>query len=316
MLTRMVASHETTDDAAGNPHRPRKDVLADRAYTSETKRADDWVWPLWALGYTSVHELTERQLGQARRLTSTGAIVIDGHPHSPRLPRHLRNLTPPGVAATKADITAYQQQVAQRRPFALHALGGRNADGSWDFGCRAMALLGQLRCDLKPRSQARPHTVPSTDVPVFTPATPARLPKVCAQEKARIAREELPFWQPHLYGSADWYASYNRRNLIEGVFGNLKNDATQDLTRGNVRVMGLAKTALMTMMAVIAANLRLLDRWTERQAAAAAGTELAAPRKRRPRRRTVLLERTREHIARTQQQAAALANHQAPPPTT
>ena len=316
LLTRMVADHEAADEADALPHRPRQDVLADRAYTSETRRADDWIWPLWALGFTSVHELTEHQLGHRRR-TSTGAIIIDGQPHSPRLPAHLRSLNPPPVGSPRAVIDAYQQDIAQRRPYALHAVGSRNTDGSWDFGCRAMELLGQLRCDLKPRSLALPFTRPTTDPAVYSPAAAARTLKVCGQEKARVAREELPFWQPDLYGSAAWYASYNRRNRIEGIFGNLKNDATQDISRGNIRVMGLAKTALMTLMSVIATNLRLLDRWHARQSAVEAAARDGAPEPltRRPRRRTLLRQQAGDAVAEARRKAADIAAHQptAPP---
>jgi hypothetical protein len=150
-ITRMAADHERAD----RPHRPRRDVLADRYYTSEVGRADDWIWPLFGLGFDSVHALTENQLGQGRRPLSNGAIVVDGQPYSPRLPQHLRNLTPPKVGAPKSAITAYQEQVALRAPYALHAVGGRQDDGSWDLGCRAMSLLGSLRCDLKPASMAK-----------------------------------------------------------------------------------------------------------------------------------------------------------------
>jgi hypothetical protein len=68
---------------------------------------------------------------------------------------------------------------------------------------------------------------------------------------------ELPFWQPLPYGSAAWYDSFNRRNRIEGIFGNVKNDAAQNVTRGRFRVMGLAKVSLMTLFITMAANLRL-----------------------------------------------------------
>lgn len=72
--------------------------------------------------------------------------------------------------------------------------------------------------------------------------------------------------------------------------------------------MGLATTALMTLMAVIATNLRLLDRWTERQAAADRPT--TPTRTRKPRRRTHLLTQTRERIARAQHDATAIATHE------
>ncbi|GEO28283.1 hypothetical protein TAE01_00930 [Terrabacter aerolatus] len=320
MLTRMVADHENADAAAGTPDRPRRDVLADRAYTSENRKAEDWIWPLWELGFTSVHDLTVHQLGPARRGTpkpTSGALVIDGQPYSPRLPAHLRTLTPPPIGADRATIAAYQASIAQRAIYALHAVGGRNEDGSWDFGCRAMALLGQLRCDLKPRSLTLPLTKPTTTPTVFTPPA-GRTPKVCGQEKSRISRDELPYWQPDLYGSKAWYDSFNRRNRIEGIFGNLKNDATQNITRGNFRVMGLAKTAFMTMVAVMAVNLRLLDAWQLRrdaQARAGAGDELTrpAPRARRPRRRTLLIEATRARVAAARAAADAVAAHQPAP---
>jgi hypothetical protein len=265
--------------------RPRRDLLADRAYTSETRRADDWIWPLWELGFTSVHDLTEHQLGPAGRGTprrASGALVIDGQPYSPRLPQHLRRIDPPGTGATRTDISTYQALTDERRLYALRAVGGRNDDRSWDLGCRAMAL--------------------------------GRLPKVCGQEKARIARDELPYWQPDLYGSAAWYACCNRRNRIEGIFGNLKNGATQDITRGNVRVMGLAKTAFLTMLAVMAVNLRLLDRWTARQ-----GTKddyVPQPVRRKPRGHSQLIAATRARVAAAQAQAAGIAAHNnvEPPP--
>ncbi|MGY1884841.1 hypothetical protein ACI799_06010 [Blastococcus sp. SYSU DS0753] len=270
VLTRMVADHERADTAADRPHRPRRDVLADRAYTSEVGRADDWIWPLFALGFDNVHALTEDQVGQGRRPLTNGAIVVDGQPYSPRLPQHLRDLTPPKIGSPRSAITAYQEQVALRAPYALHAVGGRRDDGSWDFGCRAMSLLGSLRCDLKPQSMLKPPTVrrPTTDPTVFTPR---RKPAICGQQKSRVQMTELPFWQPTAHGSAQWWDSFNRRNRIEGIFGNVKNDAAQNVTRGRFRVMGLAKVSLMTLFIVMAANLRLTQTFQARQEKAAAG---------------------------------------------
>jgi hypothetical protein len=156
--------------------------------------------------------------------------------------RALRHLTPPGPSTPKAQILAHQQLVAQRAPYALHAIGGRRDDGSSDFGCKAMPLLGALRCDLKSRSLAKPPgpNRSTTDPTVFTPRA---TPKICGQEKSRVQMDELPFRQPLPHGSAAWYDSFNRRNRIEGIFGNVKNDASQNMTRGRFRVMGMARVS-------------------------------------------------------------------------
>lgn len=301
VLRRMVADHELADLDAGRPDRPRRDVIADPAYTSEVNRADNWIWPLFELGFNSVHRLTENQLRHTHTLAN-GAIVIDGQPFSPRTPTHLRNLTPPPVGSPRSDIDAYQAAVAQRDPYRLHAVGGRSDDGHWDFGCRAMALLGQVRCDLKPRSMALPLTKPTTDPGLYNPR---QVPKLCGQEKSRVHATELPFWQELPYGSADWWDSWNRRNLVEGLFGNVKNDASQNLTRGRIRVMGLAKTSLMALFITMAANLRLTDTWhlrqereAEQQAQTAAGN---APKTRKPRWRTRQLHAMREELTQRQQ---------------
>ncbi|SCX38881.1 hypothetical protein SAMN03159343_0529 [Klenkia marina] len=320
LLTRMVADHERADEAAGRPHRARRDILADRAYTSEVDRADDWIWPVFALGFDSVHHLTANQIGQGKRPLLNGAIVVDGQPYSPRLPHHLRDITPPKVAAPRSAVLAYQQQIAHRAPYALHAVGGRRDDGSWDFGCKAMSLLGSLRCDLKPTSMAKPPTGRrlTTDPAVFRPRT---LPKICGQQKSRVSMDELPFWQPLPHGSAEWWKSINRRNRVEGIFGNVKNDAAQNLTRGRFRVMGLARTTLMSLFTVMAANLRLMQTFTARQrkaaaakAAAAAGATPVRSVRRKPRLHTQLRLEMRERIGAAQELAAAGDARAAAPP--
>jgi hypothetical protein len=316
LLTRMVADHERADTAADRPHRPRRDVLADRAYTSEVGRADDWIWPLFALGFDSVHALTEDQLGQGRRPLLNGAIVIDGQPYSPRLPEHLRNLTPPKIGSPKSAISTYQQQVAQRMPYALHAVGGRRDDGAWDFGCREMSLLGALRCDLKPDSMAKLPTPRrlTTDPTLFRPR---RKPAICGQQKSRVQMTELPFWQPTPHGSAEWWDSFNRRNRIEGVFGNVKNDAAQNVTRGRFRVMGLAKVSLMSLFIVMAANLRLTQTFHARQLKVADAAREAAGhvrQRRQPRFHNRLRAEMNARIAAEKELAAAGDARAAGPP--
>jgi len=57
----------------------------------------------------------------------------------------------------------------------------------------------------------------------------------------------------------------NRRNRVEGFFGNLKDSARENISRGTVRVRGLVKTGLMIAIAVMSVNIRLGEKWDEQK---------------------------------------------------
>ena len=123
---------------------------------------------------------------------------------------------------------------------------------------------------------------------------------VCSNRYTRIDAADLPLHQRGLFGSAQWHHSYARRGRVEGFFGNLKNDATESVQRGVIRVVGLYKTGLMLAAAVAATNLRLTDTFRARRHAP------VRVKRGRPRRRPMDVY-TR----------VALATHRsgAPPPT-
>jgi hypothetical protein len=131
---------------------------------------------------------------------------------------------------------------------------------------------------------------------------------------------ELPFWQPTPHGSADWWDSFNRRNRVEGVFGNVENDAAQNVTRGRFRVMGLAKVALMSLFIAMAANLRLPQTFAARQEKVAADAALEAAghvrQRRQPRFHNRLRAEMRARVAADQELAAAGDARAAGPPGT
>ena len=99
------------------------------------------------------------------------------------------------------------------------------------------------------------------------------------QEVHDLRRQRVPLSQREQYGSFDWYVSMNRRNRVEGFFGNLKDKARENLTRGTIRVMGLVKTGLLVAMAVASLNLRLGEKWETTQREQTSSKKMGRPRK-------------------------------------
>ncbi len=90
---------------------------------------------------------------------------------------------------------------------------------------------------------------------------------------------------------------------MEGSFGCLKDEATQNLNRGSIRVMGRAKTALMVVFLASAVNIRLARKLRD-----TADRPQGAPEQRRPRGPRA---RTRRLAALREQRAAAAAEQAA-----
>ena len=120
---------------------------------------------------------------------------------------------------------------------------------------------GKLKCELCPLSEHYPADRPVVE----NPGPLATAPKCCRQATIVIPGPVLAkLRQRDQWGSQKWIDSFARRSAIEGIFGNLRSQSTQNIKRGFCRVVGLVKTSLMLTFEVVAANIRLVRKWAKR----------------------------------------------------
>lgn len=224
------------------------DVIADRLY-SASNTGREFALPIRALGASPVLAMQHRQLGVLN--TVHGALIIDGQPFSPATPLSLRVITPPPVGSPAADYIAYQQQIALRSIYAMVPHGRPRADGSQVYKCPAAA--GKILCPL----QASKRTTAPGLMPALSAPKSAAPNSVCSRQYTTFQAVDIPLSQQDLHGSHKWFISWSRRSLVEGFYGNLKNEACENLNRGTIRVRGLVKTGILVAFAVASANMRL-----------------------------------------------------------
>jgi hypothetical protein len=91
--------------------------------------------------------------------------------------------------------------------------------------------------------------------------------------------------QRHDYPSAAWRRSYARRSGAERGFATAKDPASNDISRGWCRLMGLAPLMLFTVTLLVVRNQRILAAWNSRQEDNARRAAKGLPPKTRRRRR-------------------------------
>lgn len=248
------------------------EVIADRAYGYRVP--EHWALPLLELGLRQVQDIHPNDHGPRYH---DGVVMIDGVPHCPSTPERLWNIPRPArlsvgeisKTATESErlvherekkaIARFNELIAERETYAFvrhqNAREGAKDPAKARFICPARA--GKLRCANCPLSQDYPATTPAVENPPTVDP-----PRSCRQETVMVPGAALiKLAQKEYWGSIPWQARYGRRSHVEAMFGNLRNPATQNISRLFCRVVGLVKTSLMLSFEAVAANLRLVQKW-------------------------------------------------------
>ncbi len=270
----------TPDQTAMPQHGiPLGDVLADSGYSHRIPQ--HWASPLRAAGARLVQDLHPHDRGP--KGTHDGAIIANGNLYCPQTPRPLLELGPLAPAATREQAAAHDAKTAEAARYKLGRLTADDPDGYHRVQCPA--ATGKIRCPLRPASMTLDRDRPEILQP------PAHPQACCTQQTITVPPDVLAKTaQKHDYPSAAWRRSYARRTGAERGFATAKDPASNDISRGWCRLMGLTPLMLFTTMLLAVRNQRILTSWDarqqENQRRAAAGLP---PKTRRRRRKTVAM---------------------------
>jgi hypothetical protein len=256
---------------------PLGDVLADSGYSRRVPR--NWASPLRAAGAQLVQDLHPHDRGP--KGAHQGAIIANGSLYCPATPRALLELGPLARAATPQQAAGHDARTAEAARRKLGRLTASDEDGYHRVQCPAAA--GKVRCPLQPSSMTLDRDRPE----ILTP--PEHPQACCTQQTITVPPDVLAKTaQKHDYPSAAWRRSYARRTSAERAFATAKDPASNDITRGWCRLMGLAPLMLFTVTLLIARNQRILAAWDARQEENARRAARGLPPRTRKRRRKTL----------------------------
>ena len=230
------------------------DVLADSGYSHRIPQ--HWAAPLRRAGAALVQDLHPHDRGP--KGTHQGAIIANGSLYCPTVPRTLLELGPLARGATPEQAGRHDAKTAEAARYKLGRLTRDDEDGYHRVQCPA--AMGKIRCPLRPSSMTLDRDRPE----ILTP--PEHPQACCTRQTITIPAGVLAKTaQKHDYPSAAWRRSYARRSGAERGFATAKDPASNTISRGWCRLMGLAPLMLFTTVLLAARNHRILAAWNARQ---------------------------------------------------
>jgi hypothetical protein len=253
------------------------DVLNDSGYSHRIP--GHWALPLRALGADLVMDLHPHDRGTQG--THHGAICFNGNLYCPATPKALFTLEPLARGASDAETEAHDRRSAELARYKLGRISADDADGFHRVACPAIA--GKVRCPRRAESMAlsadRPQIVPTSQEP----------PTCCTQKTITVPPSvNAKTHQKHDYPSQAHRLSYGRRSAAERSNSTVKDPASNDISRGWCRLMGLTSMTLMLTCLFVVRNQRIVASFEARVAEEQRRLALGlAPRTRRRRRQTI-----------------------------
>lgn len=256
---------------------PLGDVLNDSGYSHRIPA--HWALPLRALGADLIMDLHPHDRGTQG--THHGAICFNGSLYCPSTPKGLFTLEPLSRGASEEETAAHDRRSAELARYKMGVVSADDADGFHRVACPA--VLGKVRCPRRAESMAL-----SAERPEITSA-PEEPPTCCTQKTLTVPPSvNAKTKQKHDYPSRAHRLSYGRRSAAERSNATVKDPASNDISRGWCRLMGLTSMTLMLTCLFVVRNQRVLASFEGREAEDQRRLAQGLPPKTRRRRRTTM----------------------------
>ena len=202
-------------------------------------------WACWACVERHPHD-------RGPKGTHDGAIISNGNLYCPVTPRSLLELGPLARDATPEQAAAHDAKTAETARYKLGRITRDDEDGYHRVQCPA--VTGKIRCPLRAASMRLDRDRPEI-------LTPPEHPQACCTQQTLTVPPDVnaKTRQKHDYPSAAHRRSYARRTGAERGFATAKDPATNTISRGWCRLMGLAPLMLFTTTLLIVRNQRILS---------------------------------------------------------
>ena len=219
----------------------------------------------------------------------SAGIMMPGE-NGPAVPEFARRFT---LSSCRHDPVRALVPVLTAMPAAGIPLGDVLADSgyahrdaeAWALPLRAAcpAATSKIRCPLRPSSMTLDRDRPEILQP------PQHPQQCCTQQTITVPPDVLAKTaQKHDYPSAAHRRSYTRRTGAERGFATAKDPASNDISRGWCRLMGLTPLMLFTATLLVVRNQRILQAWNARQEENERRAAKGLPPRTRRRRRNTL----------------------------
>jgi len=215
--------------------------------------------------------------------THQGAICFNGSIYCPATPDALFDIGPLSRTASAEEIEIHDRRSAELALYKLGRITSDDEDGFHRVSCPAVS--GKVRCPKRSASMALSRERPE----ILNP--PEDAPPCCRQATITVPPDvNAKTRQKHDYPSQAHRLSYGRRSAAERSNSTVKDPASNDISRGWCRLMGVGPMTVMLTCLFVVRNQRVLASFEARQAEDQRRLTAGLPPKTRKRRRRTIAD--------------------------